>query len=243
MNHKNDEEYHKHKYYNSEHPYNSNKYQQYHPSSSSRHTHTSPTSSTSTAISDPDLYKYHHRERQSVIQRIRTMPRSNKKRDPLAPKRNLSAYLLYQNAMRDTFRARNPGMDFGEYLLLLTDVCMRQASVIVWRVSVSGLDVYLCVSYNIKQDKDMYIFGHMGWDWIGWDCVRASLACCVGVCYSADVDAFVDSIGDGCPLQFYNCTSSLAHGFIYLLNYFFKNQVNWQSTHLPCLPRCPIARK
>ena len=129
--HKNDEEYHKHKYYNSEHPYNSNKYQQqYHPSSSSRHTpHTSPTSSTSTAISDPDLYKYHHRERQSVIQRIRAMPRSNKKRDPLAPKRNLSAYLLYQNAMRDTFRARNPGMDFGEYFLLYwlwTDAFMRQ---------------------------------------------------------------------------------------------------------------------
>lgn len=36
------------------------------------------------------------------------------KRDPNAPKRNLSAYLLYQNAMRDQFRALNPGMSFGQ---------------------------------------------------------------------------------------------------------------------------------
>jgi len=36
------------------------------------------------------------------------------KRDPNAPKRNLSAYLLYQNAMRDTFRSHNPYMTFGQ---------------------------------------------------------------------------------------------------------------------------------
>jgi len=35
-------------------------------------------------------------------------------RDPCAPKRNLSAYLLYQNAMRDQFKAQNPGMTFGQ---------------------------------------------------------------------------------------------------------------------------------
>ncbi len=35
-------------------------------------------------------------------------------RDPNAPKRNLSAYLLYQNAMRDEFRAQNPAMTFGQ---------------------------------------------------------------------------------------------------------------------------------
>lgn len=40
------------------------------------------------------------------------MPKA--KRDPNAPKRNLSAYLLYQNAMRDQFRALNPGMSFGQ---------------------------------------------------------------------------------------------------------------------------------
>ena len=39
---------------------------------------------------------------------------SKAKRDPNAPKRNLSAYLLYQNAMRDQFRALNPGMTFGQ---------------------------------------------------------------------------------------------------------------------------------
>lgn len=35
-------------------------------------------------------------------------------RDPDAPKRNMSAYLLYQNAMREQFKALNPGMTFGQ---------------------------------------------------------------------------------------------------------------------------------
>ncbi len=35
-------------------------------------------------------------------------------RDPGAPKRNLSAYLLYQNSMREHFKAQNPGMSFGQ---------------------------------------------------------------------------------------------------------------------------------
>lgn len=39
---------------------------------------------------------------------------SKKNKDPNAPKRNQSAYLLYQNAMRDTFKLQNPGMTFGQ---------------------------------------------------------------------------------------------------------------------------------
>ena len=35
-------------------------------------------------------------------------------RDRNAPKRNMSAYLLYQNGMREQFRAQNPGMTFGQ---------------------------------------------------------------------------------------------------------------------------------
>jgi len=35
-------------------------------------------------------------------------------RDPTAPKRNMSAYLLYQNGMRNQFKAQNPGMTFGQ---------------------------------------------------------------------------------------------------------------------------------
>lgn len=35
-------------------------------------------------------------------------------RDPGAPKRNVSAYLMYQNAMRDTLKELNPGMSFGQ---------------------------------------------------------------------------------------------------------------------------------
>jgi len=40
--------------------------------------------------------------------------RSKTERDANAPKRNLSAYLLYQNAMRDQFKRENPGMTFGQ---------------------------------------------------------------------------------------------------------------------------------
>eukprot|EP00587_Corethron_hystrix_P005925 CAMPEP_0113306564 /NCGR_PEP_ID=MMETSP0010_2-20120614/5763_1 /TAXON_ID=216773 ORGANISM="Corethron hystrix, Strain 308" /NCGR_SAMPLE_ID=MMETSP0010_2 /ASSEMBLY_ACC=CAM_ASM_000155 /LENGTH=438 /DNA_ID=CAMNT_0000161253 /DNA_START=1122 /DNA_END=2438 /DNA_ORIENTATION=- /assembly_acc=CAM_ASM_000155 len=35
-------------------------------------------------------------------------------RDINAPKRNMSTYLMYQNAMRDQFKAQNPGMTFGQ---------------------------------------------------------------------------------------------------------------------------------
>lgn len=35
-------------------------------------------------------------------------------RDVNAPKRNMSAYLLYQNAMRNQFKRENPGMTFGQ---------------------------------------------------------------------------------------------------------------------------------
>jgi hypothetical protein len=40
--------------------------------------------------------------------------RGKYRKDPNAPKRNLSAYLLYQNAMRDQFKSDNPGMTFGQ---------------------------------------------------------------------------------------------------------------------------------
>ena len=42
------------------------------------------------------------------------MVKTKTKRDPTAPKRNTSTYLLYQNAMRDQFKAINPGMTFGQ---------------------------------------------------------------------------------------------------------------------------------
>lgn len=40
--------------------------------------------------------------------------RGKQERDSQAPKRAMSAYLLYQNAMRDQFRRENPGMTFGQ---------------------------------------------------------------------------------------------------------------------------------
>lgn len=51
----------------------------------------------------------------------------------------------------------------------------------------------------------VYFWSHgMGWDWIGLFPGISGMLCCVGVVgvrYSADVDAFVDSIGDGCRLS------------------------------------------
>lgn len=40
--------------------------------------------------------------------------RGKPEKDINAPKRNMSAYLLYQNAMREQFKRENPGMTFGQ---------------------------------------------------------------------------------------------------------------------------------
>ena len=42
-------------------------------------------------------------------------------RDPSAPRRNMSAYLLYQNCMRETFKQQNPGMTFGKCILTVAE--------------------------------------------------------------------------------------------------------------------------
>jgi len=49
-----------------------------------------------------------------ATQMIYTKKRGKTQRDPNAPKRNMSAYLLYQNAMRESFKRENPGMTFGQ---------------------------------------------------------------------------------------------------------------------------------
>jgi len=45
---------------------------------------------------------------------LRTSKGGKKSRDPNAPKKNMSAYLMYQNTMRESFRTENPGMTFGQ---------------------------------------------------------------------------------------------------------------------------------
>merc|ERR1740124_221016 len=40
--------------------------------------------------------------------------RSKVERDPNAPKRNMSAYLIFQNTMRDTYKREQPGLTFGQ---------------------------------------------------------------------------------------------------------------------------------
>ncbi|CAJ1953376.1 unnamed protein product [Cylindrotheca closterium] len=52
----------------------------------------------------------------AIVSSMYTRPgrKGKPERDPNAPKRNLSAYLLYQNAMRNQFKRENPGMTFGQ---------------------------------------------------------------------------------------------------------------------------------
>lgn len=51
---------------------------------------------------------------QASLRGVKRSSSSKITKDVNAPKRNLSAYLLYQNAMRDHFKAENPGMTFGQ---------------------------------------------------------------------------------------------------------------------------------
>ncbi|KAL3822817.1 hypothetical protein ACHAXA_005982 [Cyclostephanos tholiformis] len=46
--------------------------------------------------------------------------KTKKKKDPNAPKRSLSAFVLYCNAARDDFRVENPDLTFGELAKLLS---------------------------------------------------------------------------------------------------------------------------
>lgn len=50
----------------------------------------------------------------SVISAKTGSRRGKPEKDINAPKRNMSAYLLYQNAMREQFKRENPGMTFGQ---------------------------------------------------------------------------------------------------------------------------------
>lgn len=53
-------------------------------------------------------------------------------RDPNAPKRNLSAYLLYQNAMRNTFKSKHPHMTFGQLSKHTSAVSLRVFRCFEW---------------------------------------------------------------------------------------------------------------
>jgi hypothetical protein len=46
--------------------------------------------------------------------------KTKKKRDPNAPKQNMSAFILYCNAARNEFRAANPNVPFGDVAKLLS---------------------------------------------------------------------------------------------------------------------------
>ena len=48
------------------------------------------------------------------VKKKRTRKKKKKGKDPNKPKRNMSAYFLYSNAMRKTFKEENPEASFGE---------------------------------------------------------------------------------------------------------------------------------
>lgn len=63
----------------------------------------------------PPMMQPYQYEPQHPVAYMKTLPKKiTKTKDPNAPKRNLSAYLIYQNAMRDQFKKDNPEMSFGQ---------------------------------------------------------------------------------------------------------------------------------
>ena len=54
-------------------------------------------------------------EKSKKVSRVSSSSNVNRTtRDPNAPRRNMSAYLLYQNCMREQFKQLNPGITFGQ---------------------------------------------------------------------------------------------------------------------------------
>merc|ERR1712038_1581604 len=47
-------------------------------------------------------------------------PRKKKKKDPNAPKRNMSAFFLYSNDIRPTVKAENPDAKFGDIAKIIS---------------------------------------------------------------------------------------------------------------------------
>lgn len=54
--------------------------------------------------------------KEKAPKRAAAKPRSEKKKkDPLAPKRGLSAYMFFANEQRENVREENPGISFGMF--------------------------------------------------------------------------------------------------------------------------------
>ncbi len=87
-------------------------------------------------------------------------------RDPAAPKRNQSAYLLYQNAMRDTFKQQNPGMTFGQLSKYTSvssgsfvELCRTHSP---WKILIQ---IIICLSYaNDRGWMTQYSKGYVCWN-------------------------------------------------------------------------------
>ncbi len=67
-------------------------------------------------------------------------------KDANAPKRNMSAYLLYQNAMREQFKRENPGM-----VRLRTDCLWQQIVMVCAYRLVSSRRLSVCLLYNVMS--------------------------------------------------------------------------------------------
>ena len=72
-------------------------------------------------------------------------------RDPNAPKRNMSAYLLYQNAMREQFKALNPGMTFGQ----LAKYTSAMYSTFEFWISTVAIDIFLLASFDDRTHSEI----------------------------------------------------------------------------------------
>ena len=51
---------------------------------------------------------------------LEDFPKKKKKKDPYAPKRNMSAFFLYSNDIRSTVRTENPEAKFGDIAKIIS---------------------------------------------------------------------------------------------------------------------------
>jgi hypothetical protein len=62
-------------------------------------------------------------EEEEAPQKVKKTRKKKPKKDPLKPKRNMSAFFLYSNANRERVKTVNPEAKFGDIVSFQAGVC------------------------------------------------------------------------------------------------------------------------
>jgi hypothetical protein len=90
------------------------------------------------------------------VSRVSSSNVNRSTRDPNAPRRNMSAYLLYQNCMREQFKQLNPGITFGQ-LAKYTRYVQFDYKIVSFYYYV---DLYICIVIIIFFVSIVVFFWH-----------------------------------------------------------------------------------